>query len=66
LPRSSTAMERIWSLHGQAHHGTMDGQTLAGIPVRNVAISLLQEQKPPHAYRLFDIECRLVASSASR
>lgn len=41
-------------LHGHAHHGALDGQTLAGIPVRNVAITLLQQQ-PPTAYRVFDI-----------
>lgn len=42
-------------VHGHAHHGTMEGQTLAGIPVRNVAITLLQTQKPSAAYRVFDI-----------
>lgn len=42
-------------LHGHAHHGALDGQTLAGIPVRNVAITLLQQQQPPTAYRVFDI-----------
>jgi Icc-related predicted phosphoesterase len=42
-------------LHGHAHHGTMEGQTLAGIPVRNVAITLLQTQKSSAAYRVFDI-----------
>jgi Icc-related predicted phosphoesterase len=42
-------------LHGHAHHGKLDGQTLAGIPVRNVAITLLQQQQPPVAYRVFDI-----------
>src|SRR6266403_512177 len=26
-------------LHGHAHHGTLEGQTTAGIPVRNVAIT---------------------------
>ncbi len=42
-------------VHGHAHHGTMEGQTLAGIPVRNVAITLLQTQKSSAAYRVFDI-----------
>lgn len=42
-------------LHGHAHHGTPEGQTLAGIPVRNVAISLLQHQNPRAAYRVFEI-----------
>jgi Icc-related predicted phosphoesterase len=42
-------------LHGHAHHGALEGQTLAGVPVRNVAISLLQQQQPPAAYRIFDL-----------
>jgi uncharacterized protein len=42
-------------LHGHAHHGTMEGQTTAGVPVRNVAISLLQSQQPPAAYRIFEL-----------
>lgn len=42
-------------LHGHAHHGALEGKTLAGIPVRNVAISLLQQQQPPAAYRIFDL-----------
>ena len=43
------------TLHGHAHHGRPDGQTPAGIPVHNVAISLLQSQQPPAAYRIFDV-----------
>src|SRR5437870_11844474 len=42
-------------LHGHAHRGTLDGKTTAGIPVHNVAITLLQQQKPPGVYRLFEI-----------
>jgi Icc-related predicted phosphoesterase len=42
-------------VHGHAHHGTLDGQTTAGIPVRNVAITLLQAQQPPAVYRIFDV-----------
>jgi Icc-related predicted phosphoesterase len=42
-------------LHGHAHHGALEGQTMAGVPVRNVAISLLQQQQPPAAYRIFDL-----------
>lgn len=42
-------------VHGHAHHGTLEGQTLAGVPVRNVAITLLQAQAKPSAYRVFDI-----------
>jgi uncharacterized protein len=42
-------------LHGHAHHGTLDGKTTAGIPVRNVALTLLQQQDPPQAFRVFDV-----------
>jgi Icc-related predicted phosphoesterase len=42
-------------VHGHAHHGTLEGQTLAGIPVRNVAITLLQTGQPSAAYRVFDV-----------
>lgn len=42
-------------VHGHAHHGTLEGQTLAGVPVRNVAITLLQAQPNPSTYRVFDI-----------
>jgi uncharacterized protein len=42
-------------LHGHAHNGKPDGTTTAGIPVHNVAITLLQAQKPPAAYRVFDV-----------
>jgi uncharacterized protein len=42
-------------VHGHAHHGTMDGKTTAGIPVHNVAITLLQSRTPPLAYRVFDV-----------
>jgi Icc-related predicted phosphoesterase len=42
-------------LHGHAHHGTMDGHTTAGVPVHNVAITLLQAQQPPTGYRIFEI-----------
>jgi uncharacterized protein len=42
-------------LHGHAHHGQLEGRTTGGIAVANVAISLLQAQQPPTAYRVFDI-----------
>jgi Icc-related predicted phosphoesterase len=42
-------------LHGHAHHGQPDGRTTAGVPVHNVAITLLQAQQPSAAYRVFDI-----------
>ncbi len=42
-------------LHGHAHNGKPDGKTTAGIPVHNVAITLLQAQNPPGVYRLFEV-----------
>jgi hypothetical protein len=42
-------------LHGHAHHGSLNGKTTAGIPVHNVAITLLQAQQPASAYRVFDV-----------
>ena len=38
-------------VHGHAHHGSADGKTTAGIPVYNVALSILQRQDPPMPYR---------------
>jgi Icc-related predicted phosphoesterase len=42
-------------LHGHAHHGTLTGNTTAGIPVHNVAITLLQAQTPSASYKIFDV-----------
>jgi Icc-related predicted phosphoesterase len=42
-------------LHGHAHHGSLDGKTTGGVPVRNVAITLLQTQQPPAAFRVFEV-----------
>ncbi len=42
-------------VHGHAHHGKLDGRTTGGVPVHNVAISLLQAQEPSSIYRIFDI-----------
>jgi len=42
-------------LHGHAHHGRIEGRTPTGVAVHNVAISLLQAQKPSSVYRVFDL-----------
>jgi uncharacterized protein len=42
-------------LHGHAHHGSPDGKTTAGIAVHNVALPILQGQKPSLVFRTFDI-----------
>lgn len=42
-------------LHGHAHDGKLQGRTVGGVPVDNVAISLLQAQQPSIVYRVFDV-----------
>ena len=42
-------------VHGHAHNGRCDGRTTGGVPVHNVAITLLQSQNPPGVYRVFDV-----------
>jgi Icc-related predicted phosphoesterase len=42
-------------LHGHAHHGVPTGKTLAGIPVHNVALGLIQQHDPKAAYRIFEV-----------
>lgn len=43
------------AIHGHAHHGSLEGKTTSGIPVYNVAMSLLLCQAKPHPYRVFDV-----------
>ncbi|HEY3973832.1 MAG TPA: metallophosphoesterase [Candidatus Sulfotelmatobacter sp.] len=42
-------------VHGHAHHGKGEGRTPGGVPVHNVAITLLQAQNPSLVYRVFDL-----------
>jgi Icc-related predicted phosphoesterase len=42
-------------VHGHAHHGSADGKTTAGIPVHNVALSILHANGITVPYRLFDV-----------
>ncbi len=42
-------------VHGHAHHGQLEGKTVGGVPVHNVAITLLQARQPSSAYRVFDV-----------
>lgn len=42
-------------IHGHAHNGKLEGRTTAGIPVYNVAITLLESQTPSTVYRVFDV-----------
>ncbi len=41
--------------HGHAHHGSAEGKTTGGIPVYNVALTILQASGVPTPYRLFDV-----------
>lgn len=43
------------ALHGHAHHGRPAGTTKGGVPVRNVALSLILAQDPSRPYRVFDV-----------
>jgi len=42
-------------VHGHAHHGSMNGKTTAGVPVHNVAITLLQSLQSGTGYRIFEV-----------
>jgi Icc-related predicted phosphoesterase len=43
------------ALHGHAHHGKPDGKTTGGVPVHNVALSLLLTTNGGKPYRLFEV-----------
>lgn len=47
--------QAVMAFHGHAHHGKLDGKTQGGVPVHNVALSLLMAQQPPCPYRVFDV-----------
>lgn len=47
--------QAVLALHGHAHHGKLDGKTTAGVPVHNVAMSLLLAQDPAKPYRVFEV-----------
>jgi Icc-related predicted phosphoesterase len=42
-------------VHGHAHHGALEGKTVAGVPVYNVAIQLVSTMNPSRPYRVFEI-----------
>ncbi|HEY6972044.1 MAG TPA: metallophosphoesterase [Candidatus Angelobacter sp.] len=45
----------VAAIHGHAHHGQPEGKTTGGVPVHNVALSLLMAQQPPKPYRILEI-----------
>jgi Icc-related predicted phosphoesterase len=56
--RLAEVVDRIGAdlvLHGHAHNGKCDGKTPGGVPVHNVAITLLQRLNPSAVYRVFDV-----------
>ncbi len=42
-------------VHGHAHHGSVEGKTVGGVPVYNVAVGVLQTQNSGRPYRVFDV-----------
>src|SRR5205085_848063 len=42
-------------VHGHANNGKCTGKTPGGVPVHNVAITLLQRQNPSAVYKVFDV-----------
>jgi Icc-related predicted phosphoesterase len=51
--------------HGHAHRGTLEGRTISGVPVFNVAKPLLQRLRPDQPpFRLFDVPRDPVAAPA--
>ena len=50
--------------HGHAHRGTLEGKTIGGVPVYNVAKPLLQRSLPDQpAFRLFELPREVTAGA---
>lgn len=47
--------QAVLALHGHAHHGAPEGKTVGGVPVYNVALSLLMSRNGKIPYRLFEV-----------
>lgn len=47
--------QAAFALHGHAHHGKLTGRTAGGVPVHNVAISLLLAHDSTRPYRVFEL-----------
>jgi len=47
--------QAVVAFHGHAHHGKPEGKTIGGIPVHNVALSILMAQNPPCPYRVVEV-----------
>jgi len=56
-PSRWSATRSTSSYHGHAHRGGLEGRTVNGIPVYNVAMPLLQRSFPDRpAFRLFEVK----------
>ena len=54
------------AIHGHAHHGSPEGSTLAGIPVYNVAMPVLQRLAPDQPpFRVFTVPVHRAAEDAA-
>jgi uncharacterized protein len=47
--------QAVVAFHGHAHHGKLEGKTIGGVPVHNVALTLLMAQDPPSPYKVFEV-----------
>lgn len=47
--------QAVLAVHGHAHHGKLDGKTIGGVPVHNVALNLVLNQDGGMPYRVFEV-----------
>jgi len=47
--------QAVLAFHGHAHHGKPEGKTIGGVPIHNVALSLLMSENPPCPYRVVEV-----------
>jgi Icc-related predicted phosphoesterase len=47
--------QAVLAIHGHAHHGKLDGKTIGGVPVHNVALNLVLNQDGGKPYRVFEV-----------
>jgi len=43
------------AFHGHAHNGSHRGTTLGGVPVYNVALSIMRRENPEHPYFVLEL-----------
>ncbi|HEY2115828.1 MAG TPA: metallophosphoesterase, partial [Candidatus Angelobacter sp.] len=47
--------QAVVAFHGHAHHGKPEGKTIGGVPVHNVALSLLMAEDGGKPYRVIEV-----------